>query len=179
MISVHENLSMIYRRRSIRSYTEEPVSEEVILEIVKAGMAAPSAINVKPWHITVIANAELRGKIADTSERHRGCCRYAPYVLLVSGDSRRYTGNYAQVVADFMPQDCSAMVQNMLLAAAAFDLGSLWMGVFPYETEINTLRELLGLPQELIPFALVAIGHKGEEKEARTQYEEAQVAWLR
>jgi len=176
---MNEKLNMIYRRRSIRSYTDEAVSEDTILEIVKAGMSAPSAINVKPWHITVVASAELRGKLADTSEHHRGCCRQAPYVLLVSGDSRRYTGDRKKVVEDCMPQDCSAMVQNILLAATAFDLGSLWMGVFPYESEIVRIRELLGLPQELIPFALVAIGHKGEIKDARTQYEESQVTWLR
>jgi len=175
---MHEKLGIIYQRRSIRSYTDEAVSRDVILEIVKAGMSAPSAIKVKPWHITVIESAELRGKIADTSERHRGCCRMAPYVLLVSGDSRRYTGERAKVVEDFMPQDCSAMVQNILLAATAFGLGSLWMGVYPYEQYMQQLRDLLELPQELQPFALIAIGHSGEQKEARTQFEEQQVLWL-
>jgi nitroreductase len=174
---MNDKLNLIFKRRSIRAYSDKPVTKEMILEIVKAGMAAPSAINAKPWHITVIEDANLRDKIAATSERHRGCCRTAPYLLLVSGDSSRYTGEWAKVIEDFMPQDCSAMVQNLLIAATAFDLGSLWMGIFPYEAMIKEIRELLDLPEHLIPFALVAIGHRGEEKDARTQYEEGQVLW--
>ena len=174
---MNEKLSLLYQRRSIRAYTSEPVSKEDILEIVKAGMAAPNGISRYAWHITVIEDADLRNQIGAMSS-HRHCCAEAPVVLLVSGDRSRFSIEPRAAVAEACwPQDCAAMVQNILLAATGLGLGSLWMGAYPFEAGNNTLAEMVGLPEHLIPFALIAIGHGAEEKEPRTNYEESQVLW--
>jgi nitroreductase len=174
---MNEKLKLLFERRSIRAFTHEAVGKDIIVEIIKAGMAAPNSIDFRPWHITVIEDADLRKKIADSSD-HKKCCSEAPCLILVSGDSRRYKeGQFARVAEAFWQQDCAAMTQNILLAATAFDLGSLWMGVYPYEDIIADMRRIIDLPEYLLPFSLIAIGHKGEQKEARTQYEQEQVLW--
>jgi len=173
---VDEKLKLLYSRRSIRAYTDAAVADEVILEIIKAGMAAPTARNQKPWHVTVIKDAQVRTTLGESSGAWR-CCAQAPVVLLVSGDQNRFIGGEHVAMQDFWMQDCAAITQNILLAATAFDLGSLWMGVYPNHARVKSTRELLELPEHLVPFALIAIGHKGEEKEARSQYEEEQVIW--
>ena len=174
---MNSKLDLIYRRRSIRTYTSEAVSKDTVLEIVKAGMAAPSGISRRAWHITIIEDAALREAIAATSS-HRSCCREAPVVYLVSGDSSRFLAEPRAAIAEACwPQDCAAMVQNLLLAATGLGLGSLWMGVYPGEQNIADMRRLVGLPEHIIPFALVAVGHQAEEKEARTTLEEEQLLW--
>ena len=174
---MNPSLEVLFSRRSIRAYKNSPVSKEEISDIIKAGMAAPSGISRRAWHITVISDPALRQAIAATST-HRSCCSEVPYVLLVSGDSNRYLAEPRAAIAEACwPQDCAAMVENMLIAANGLGLGSLWMGVYPGAESMNSLRELLSLPQHIMPFALVAIGHRGEEKEARTTYEEEKVLW--
>jgi len=174
---MNEKLNLLYQRRSIRAYTDAPVSKEEIMEILKAGFAAPNGISRYAWHVTVIEDADTRNQIGAMSS-HRHCCAEAPVVFLVSGDQSRYSVEPRAAVAEACwPQDCAAMVQNMLLAATGLGLGSLWMGAYPFGGSDDSLRNIVGLPEHLIPFALVSVGHGAEEKEPRTNYEESQVMW--
>ena len=169
-----ENLNLLFQRRSIRTFIEGDVSKDQIDQLLKAAMAAPTAGNKRPWHITVIQNKDLLQQLADAGKKP---CGMVPVVLLVSGDKRRFFDGERASVEAYWQQDCGAATQNILLAATAMDLGSLWMGVFPNQTMVDATNKILNLPDHLVPYALVAIGHKGEIKEARTQYEEEQVAW--
>ena len=169
-----EKLSLLFERRSIRAYVEGDVSKEQIEQIVKAGFAAPSAANQRPWHITVIEDPALLQKLAAAGKKP---CGMVPVVLLISGDKRRFFEGERAAVQAYWQQDCAAMTQNTLLAATAFGLGSLWMGVYPNQAMVDAVCEILNLPEHLVPFALVGIGHKGEEKEARSQFEPEQLVW--
>jgi len=169
-----EKIDLLFERRSIRAYSEGPVSKEQIEMLLKAGMAAATAGNKRPWHITVVEDPDLLQKLADTGKK---ACGMVPVVLVVSGDKSRFFDGERAAVQAYWQQDCGAATQNILLAATALGLGSLWMGVYPGEEMVKKVTDILELPDNLVPFALISIGHKGEEKEARTQYEEEQVTW--
>ncbi|MCL2498417.1 MAG: nitroreductase family protein [Symbiobacteriaceae bacterium] len=169
-----DKLQLLYSRRSIRAFVEGEVTKDQIQELLEAAMCAPTAANRKPWHFTVVEDADLRQKFADMGKR---ACAAVPVVILVSGDKRRFFDGDRIEVQPYWQQDCAAATQNILLAANGMGLGSLWMGVFPSKEAVAKVSEIIGAPEHVVPFALVAIGHKGEEKETRTQFEAEQVDW--
>jgi len=91
----------------------------------------------------------------------------APLCVSVCGDTK--------VSERFWVQDCSAATENLLLAATALGLGAVWLGVHPSENRVRDVRRILGIPEGFVPLNLISIGHPAEEKEKRTQYDEAQV----
>ena len=79
--------------------------------------------------------------------------------------------------ADFWVQDCSAAIENILIAAVGLGLGTVWQGAYPKERTMQVVRELAGLPEDVTPLAVLYVGYPDEEKEARTRYEESRVHW--
>lgn len=157
---------VIFKRRSIRKYTQEPVSPEDIEYILRAAMAAPSARNLQPWHFIVIEDRELLNKIPDI-QPYTKMLYEAPLAIVVCGDKK--------VSENYWVQDCSAATQNILLAATSRGLGSVWCGIYPRETRYQALMELLDLPEHIIPLNVIAIGHPAEEKPPANRYDKSKV----
>jgi nitroreductase len=160
----------IFARRSIRKYTEEPVSGQTIEILLKAAMAAPSASDRKPWQFIVVTERETLDALAE-AHRHGKMLFEAPLCISVCGDLTEMEG--------FWVQDCSAATENLLLAATALGLGTVWLGVYPRDERVAAVRRILALPDHITPLNLVSIGYPAEEKEPRTQYNEARVHWER
>ncbi len=156
-------MEAIMTRRSIRRYTGTPVPEALITQLLEAAMAAPSAGNQQPWQFVVIDDRELLDAIPELHP-YSQMLKEAPLAILVCGDTRlaRHSGYWVQ--------DCSAATQNLLVAARALGLGSVWLGCYPNEERVAGLRRLLGLPDEVIPMALIALGYPAEEKGAAQRY---------
>lgn len=163
----------ILARRSIRKYTAEPVSEEEITQLLKAAMAAPSASNRRPWEFVVVTEGEVLAAL------RRGLLfgRYqAPLAIAVCGNLHRAYPGFAK---EFWVQDCSAATENLLLAASGLGLGAVWIGVYPIAPFVRHVRQVLGLPEHVVPLNIVYVGHPAEAKEPRTQFEEKRVFWQR
>lgn len=160
-----ELIQTIFSRRSIRKYTGEPVSEADIRTLLEAAMAAPSASNIKPWHFVVVTQRETLDTLAD-AHPHGKMLAQAPLCIAVCGDPD---------LSRYWEQDCSAATENLLLTVAALGLGAVWLGVHPREDRIGFTRQILGIPESIVPLNLISIGHPAEEKEPRTQYDEARV----
>lgn len=163
-----EFVQTIFARRSIRAYTDEPVSEQAIETLLKAAMAAPSASNRKPWQFIVVTERETLDALAE-AHRHGKMLFEAPLCIAVCGDLTE--------MERFWVQDCSAATENVLLAVTALGLGAVWLGVYPRDERIDAVRPILGLPEHITPLSLVSIGHPAEEKPPRTQYDETRVHW--
>ncbi len=156
----------ILSRRSIRSYTPQPVSKQHIQTLLEAAMAAPSASNLKPWHFVVVVDRQMLNNLAELHPFGKMLFE-APLCIAVCGDraiSERY-----------WVQDCSAATENLLLAAVALGLGAVWLGAYPKEERITAIRTVLGIPDAIVPLNLISIGHPAEKKEPRTQYDEERV----
>jgi len=161
----NELVQTILARRSIRRYTPEPVGDEAIQTLLEAAMAAPSASNNRPWHLVVVTDRQVLDALAE-AHPHGKMLAEAALCISVCGDP---------AISDYWVQDCSAATENLLLAVTAQGLGAVWLGVHPREARIEFTRRILGIPDQIMPLNLIAIGHPAEDKEARTQYDEARV----
>jgi len=158
-------LDLIKKRRSLRLYTPEPLSDVDIRALLEAAMAAPSANNSQPWEFVVVTDQGLRQQLAET-HNWSGMCASAAAVFVICGDPAR---------SDHWVQDCSAATENLLLAATALDLGAVWIGIYPRAEREAHVRRTLGIPENIGVLCLVPVGHPAETKPPRTQYDEARV----
>jgi len=166
-------LDHIYSRRSIRKYTDQPVSREDIERILRAAMAAPTASNRQPWEFVVVTDPGLLAKL------RKGLIfgRYqAPVAIAVCGNMRRA---WPEPGRGFWIQDCSAAAQNILLAATGLGLGAVWIGVHPIKPLSRVVSRVLSLPKHVVPLGVIYVGHPAQSKEPRTQYDERKVSWQR
>jgi nitroreductase len=157
-------LDLIKKRRSIRKYTAEPVSDEEIRILLEAAMAAPSANNEQSWEFVVVKDAAMRRTLAETHTWSHMCAG-APVVFVVCGrtEQRHWV------------EDTSAATENLLLAAAGLGLGAVWIGIYPDPQREAHVRAALDIPPEVSILCLVPVGRPAESKPPRTQYDERKV----
>jgi nitroreductase len=139
------------------------VSRQAFEAVIRAGMNAPSAGNQQPWQFVIIDERSLLERITEIHP-YAQMLHEAPAAILVCGDLKleKHEGYWVQ--------DCSAAVENMLLEIVDQGLGGVWLGVFPREERVAGIRELLGIPDGIVPFALIALGHPAEEKGLKNEY---------
>lgn len=161
-------MQAILSRRSIRRYIDKPVSDEVVEQLLKSAMSAPSAGNEQPWHFVVIRDRQILNEIPKIHP-YSGMLKEAPLAILICGDEslQKYKGYWVQ--------DCSAATENLLIAVNALGLGGVWLGVYPIEDRVVGIRKLLGMPESVIPFALISIGYPAEQKPPADRYDESRV----
>lgn len=150
-------INNIMTRTSIRSFTDEPLTDSQIETLLRAGMAAPSAVNKQPWKFVVVKNKQLLRQIADSLPNTR--LTTAACAIVVCGDM---TKTLDGVGRDFWIHDCSAATENILLAAHALELGAVWAGIFPNPDRVDKLRVLVDIPETQIPLCVIAVGHPAE-----------------
>ena len=161
-----EMLDTIFARRSIRKYSDEPVSEEQIQSLLEAAMAAPSASNRQPWHYVVVTDRRKLNALAEVLPYGKMLFQ-APLAIAICGDM--------EVSPNFWVQDCSAATENLLLAVAALSLGGVWLGVEPIPERVAAVAQILGIPEGMGVLNVLSIGHRAEEREPRTQYNASRV----
>ena len=147
-------LENIHNRKSVRQFTAEPVSDEQIETMLRAAMAAPTAVNYQPWRFVVITEREQLDAMAEVLP-YAKMLKQAPLAIVVCGETTWFEGNENP----YWQQDCSAAVQNLLLAAEALGLGAVWTGVYPNMNLARPLSEYLGLPGNVQPLCAIPIGH--------------------
>lgn len=157
-------LNTIYERRSIRKYLEKPVEESLVLEVLKAAMYAPSAMNKQPWQFVVCNNRESIKKVQNIHP-YSGMLSTAPVCILVCGDTNE---EYAK---GFYLTDCSAATENLLLGAKALGLDTCWLGVYPHKDIEQALSEAFNLPEHIKPLAAIALGYGDEKKETPQRFD--------
>lgn len=167
-----EAMEAILTRRSIRKYTKQSVSEEVIRKLLEAAMSAPSARNTQPWHFVVINDRAILDEIPKLHP-YSQMLKEAPLAILVCGDLKLQNNE------GYIVQDCSAATQNLLLAAHSEGLGAVWLGIYPREERISGIRKLLNIPSYILPISLISLGHPAEKKERENRYQESRVHYNR
>jgi len=158
-------LDMIFARRSIRAYTDEPVSDQDIQSLLEAGMAAPSGSNRKPWHFVVVRDREMLQALAEAHPFGK-MIGHAAVGIAVCGDPD---------ISDWWVQDCTAATENILIAVMGLGLGGVWLGCHGRSEREQAVRDVLGIPQRIGVLSLLSIGHPAEQKQARTQYDHARL----
>lgn len=170
----HSNptLATIHNRKSVRHYTSEKVTEAQLTEILKAGMAAPTAVNKQPWAFVSITDREMLDKLSVLE--YAGMLKQATSAIVVCGDLDKALKGVPQ---EYWIQDCSAATQNILLAVESMGLGAVWTGVYPKKEREEIVRELLQLPSNIIPLNVIAIGYPTGEDTPKDKWKESNVHW--
>ena len=161
-------MSLIFKRQSIRKYTDEKVSDEIIENLLKAGMQAPSSCNAQPWEFVVVSEPEDKRAI---SKMHRFAkpAENASHLIITIGNL-----NEAKVIG-MIEQDLGACCENILLQATWEGLGAVWLGFHPIEDRSLKLKEYLNIPDYCIPFAVICIGNPLDEGKTTLRYDESKV----
>jgi nitroreductase len=155
-------------RRSVRDYTDEPVPEEAVERLLRAAMAAPSARNQQPWRFVVVRDRQVLTQMAKVSPNGAMIGRAQVALLICAGlDLVKSEG--------FWIQDCAAATQNSLLAAHAMGLGAVWCGIYPRETRVAGVRRIFDLPEQIVPFAIVAVGYPKDPSGAVDRFDPTRV----
>jgi nitroreductase len=166
-------LEAILTRRSIRKYTDRPVGDELIHTLLRAAMYAPSARNTRSWHFVVITERRLLDAVPAFHPYARMITQ-APLAILVCGDEQ------LEPRTAYWVENCSAATQNILLAAHALGLGSVWLGIYPNDDRVAGVRRLISLPEHVIPMSLVVVGYPAEVPTTGERYDPTRVhrnAW--
>ena len=141
MISREQNSDPVLARRSIRKYTDQPVSDESLRKLLEAAMAAPSAGDERPWHFVTIRDTQVRGCIPRIHP-YADMVSQAQVAILVCGDES------LQKQKGFWVQDCAAATENILIEAQQLSLGAVWLGIYPVQGRVEAFRVLLGLEHD-------------------------------
>lgn len=176
-------LDVIMARTSIRSFTGDPVSKDQLETILKAGMAAPTAMNVQPWRFVVVTDKEKIGNVFGTGPRS-GMFNTAGAVIVVCGQTTFMRRPFGQPDAPeteqpniFWYEDCSAAVENILLAATALGLGAVWTAGYPAEERIAPIAEALGIPVGVVPLCIIPVGVPAENPAPKDKWKPENIHW--
>lgn len=168
-------IECIMTRASVRKYTSEPVADSLITTVLKAGMAAPTAVNQQAWHFVVIKDQTLKDKISDSfqwAKMVKGCA----FAVVVCGDmAKLFDGDCED--GGFWTLDASAASENMLLAAHALGFGGVWCGIYPEEERMQKLSEILNLPANLRPLNVISFGYPAAPVAPKDKWDPAKVTY--
>lgn len=158
----------IHHRRSVRRFLADPIPADVVERLLRAAMAAPSAGNQQPWQFVVIDDRSTLDAVP-RFHQHARMLTQAPLAVLVCATpaTEKHKG--------YFPQDCAAATQNLLLAAHGLGLGACWLGIHTRPEREQGLRELLGIPADVVPYSLIALGRPAETPAQADRYDAARV----
>lgn len=144
-------MNSIFHRISVRKYEDKPVEKEKIMEILKAGMQAPSACNQQPWEFYVVTDKEKIQKLSKVTP-YTGCAAGAPAVIVpVYHTEGLVAPSFAQI-------DMSIAQENIWLETDTLGLGGVWFGIAPVEEHMEKVHRLLDLPENVKVFSQSSLG---------------------
>ena len=176
-------LDVMMTRTSIRSFTGEPVSQEQLETLLKAGMAAPTAMNSQPWRFVVVTDREKVSQVFGSGFRGE-MFNNAGAVIVVCGESTSLRKPFGQPDAPevemdnmFWFEDCSAAAENILLAAHALGLGAVWTAGYPAMERAKPIAEALGIPEKVIPLCIIPVGVPAETPAPKDKWNPNHIHW--
>lgn len=161
----------IFARASHRSFEDKPVEREKIEQLLRAAMAAPTAVNQRPWEFYVVEKKEILEKMAEASQYAWPAGKASVAIVICY----RTEGNHAP---EMLEVDCALATENIWLELTHLGLGGVMLGIAPLEERMKVVAEALALPDNLRPFTVIPFGYPKKEKERPDRYEPDRVHWL-
>lgn len=161
-------LANIHSRKSVRSFTSEPVKMEDLMTIVKAGMAAPTGMNRQPWEFIVVNGRENMDKVVERMGEGRGTKMFkeAQAAIVVLGNPEESHLWYL---------DCAAATENILLAIESLGLGGVWTCGYPLEDRIKQFTQVFEIPAPFVPLCVIPIGYPNGEQTPKDKWKPEKV----
>lgn len=165
-------ISVIHSRKSVRNFTGQEVKRDLLDKIVRAGMAAPSAVNMQPWSFVVVTNRQTLDMLNDGLPYAKMLGKAGAAIIVCAIPEKAYEGS-----AELAVIDSSLAGENILLAVEALGLGAVWTAAYPYEDRMNVVRKVLGIPGNVIPLTVIPIGYPAGTDKPKNKYKSANVHW--
>lgn len=162
-------MDAIFHRISTRKFEEREVPKELILQLLRAAMAAPSAADQQPWEFYVVTDKAVLTELSKTSP-YAGCTAGAPAAIVSAYRKDCMMPEYAQI-------DLSIAMENLWLMADAKGLGGVWLGIAPLEERMEKVEQILHLPKELRAFAVFPFGYPAETRKQEDRFDEDRIHW--
>lgn len=162
----NQTLETIFNRKSVRKYTERPVEKEKLETLVRAGMAAPSSRDRRPWEFVIVTDRDLLDKMGEGLPLAR-MLKETKQAIIVCGDTVK-SENAWQL-------DCSAAAQNILLAAESMGLGAVWTAAYPYPERMKIIQDALQLPEHILPLTVIPLGYPTGIEKPKDKYNKKQI----
>lgn len=166
---MNDTLNSIFNRTSVRHFTNAEVDRQTLLLLAKCGMAAPSANNKQPWFIIAVTERLLLESLANRLP-YAKMAREAAAALVVCGNLET---DPAGNELGYWVHDCSAVTQNILIAAVSLGLGAVWTAAFPRMDRVETVRDILHLPDHLIPLSVIPLGYPEGNPKPKEKWDES------
>lgn len=163
--SANAPLDNIFTRKSVRSYLDKGVEKEKIDLMLRAGMAAPSGRDLRPWEFVVISDRATLDSMA-AALPYAKMLTQARQAIVVCGDSVR---------SPYWYLDCSAATQNILLAAESLKLGAVWTAAYPYEDRMQVVRKYTDLPENILPLCIIPFGYPATQEQPKQKFDEKKI----
>jgi nitroreductase len=170
---MNETMKTIFARKSVRNYNESTIPKETLELLVKAGMAAPTARDKRPWEFIIITDKAVLKKLSDALP-YAKMAEKAGHGIVVAGDMEKQNGG---ADSPYWIMDCSAAVQNILLAAESLGLGAVWTAVYPNSDRLEPVSKILGLPKNIVPLAFIPVGTPAGTDKPKDKYNKNQIHW--
>lgn len=150
-------MNSIFLRRSIRSFLDKDVECYKLENILRAGMQSPSACNFQPWEFLIIEDKKTKNDICEISP-YAKAIETSPMLIIVMCNLEKVEKD-----TQWWVQDLSAVTENILLQVVEEGLGGVWLGIYPEKNRIEKIKEYFKLPENIIPFSIIAMGYSQEE----------------
>ena len=171
-VMLKDTLTVVHERKSVRSYTGEPVSKEDIDKLLRAAMAAPAAIHMMPWKFIVVTDKAKLKALADGLPFAKMLIKAGTCIVVCA-----VPGEAAMSSEAFAILDCTCANENILLAAEALGLGAVWTAVYPNKDLMDFVRNELNIPQHIIPLNVIPVGHPTGEEKSQDKYDVKNIHW--
>jgi nitroreductase len=165
-------LAAIHNRKSVRHFTGEPVSKEDLQIIIKAGMAAPSAVDYQPWDFIVVTKKDLLNKLADGLPYAKMLFQAGAAIIVCASPEKAF-----ESMTEFAIIDSSLASENILIAAEALGLGAVWTAAYPEKVRMDFVSKTLNIPEGIIPLNVIPIGIPEGIDEPKDKYKESNIHW--
>ncbi|MBF0209234.1 MAG: nitroreductase family protein [Oligoflexia bacterium] len=173
-MSIKDTLSVIHSRKSVRNFTGEEVSKSDLEKIVRAGMAAPSAVNKQPWSFIIVAEKKKIDELKDGLPYAKMLSKAGAAIVVCTDPQKAHDAS-----TEFAIIDASLAGENILLAAEALGLGAVWTAAYPNVERMAVVRKTLGIPDKIIPLNVIPIGRPTGEDKPKDKYKLENIHWER
>ncbi|QZE15030.1 nitroreductase family protein [Halosquirtibacter laminarini] len=168
---MNSTIDTILQRVSVRTFKEDKVPREDLELIIKAAMAAPTAVNKQPWEFVVIDNTALLFELGSLLP-YAKMTKFAPAAIVVCGNQKNMLDGWEE---SFWIQDCSAATQNILLAIESLNYGAVWTAVYPDISRIHIVKRILELPEHIVPLNVIPLGVPDQKSSSKDKYDESKI----
>ncbi len=169
-----DTLTVIHNRKSVRNFTGKTVSREDLITIVKAGMAAPTAVNMQPWSFVIITERPALDSLSEALPYAKMLDRAGAAIVVCAIPEKAFQEKLELAVID----SCCAS-ENILLAVEALGLGAVWTGVYPEKERMDVVRKQLNIPEKVIPLNVIPIGYPASGEKPRDKFKQGNIHWQR